>query len=278
MALWQNECQHTLQCNGAVFGVPLRDFTVYFTVIPIKRNVYIVLLIIVSDGIMVRRNIDFFKATVGGFSGWKTLEEAMQSADNTRAKIVFLGLLKTGCRASELSMLTRGQVDLDFSDENIQIRGMFVEKQKTRIALKGKDNKPLIVDGKIKYTYKSKPAWRTFYIRKDEPMSHYFIDYVSRYRGAKDILFPFNRFQIYYSICNIGSTLPAGAPKSLWWQYRGEWYPHRLRSERCCSLIKDFNMDSTRLKTWFGWASEDMPNEYGTIQAKDLIVTGKVNY
>jgi integrase len=227
---------------------------------------------------MDRRNIDYFKATVGGFSGWKVLEEAMQSADNNRAKGIFLGLLKLGCRASELGMLKRGQVDMDFSDENIQVRGMYVEKHKTRIALKDKANKPIIIDGKIKYTYKSKPAYRTFYIRKDEPMSDYLVRYVNKFPKSDQILFPYNRFQVYYSICNIGSTLPPDAPKSLWWKYRGEWYPHRLRSERCCSLIKDFNMDTARLKTWFGWRSDSMASEYGEIQAKDLIVTGKVNY
>ena len=69
----------------------------------------------------------------------------------------------------------------------------------------------------------------------------------------------------------IDSERPYGIPKKEWTYYKGPWWPHRIRAERACQLIRDYKYDIFRLKKWFGWSTTKMPELYGDIVPMDLI-------
>jgi integrase len=229
---------------------------------------------------MKRRNTDYFKATVGGFSGYPRIKQAFNNAKTNRAKSIFLGLFLTGSRAMELPKLKRSQIDLDYDEDNIFIRGLYVEKQKKVIFIKDDEGNDVLKHGRKTFTFESKEGYRSFPIRKDLPenLSEIFINFIKGYKNPTSIIYPFTYNQIYSDICRIESNQPPNTPTKDWWKYKGEWYPHRLRSERCCSLIKSHGYDTMRLQKYFGWSSPDMPNVYGDIQAEDLVVKGKVKW
>lgn len=229
---------------------------------------------------MTRRNTDYFKATVGGFSGYARIKQAYNNAKTHRAKAIFLGLFLTGCRAMELPLLKRSQIDLDYSEENFFIRRLYVEKQKKVIFIKDDDGNDVLKNGRKTFHFESKEGYRSFPIRKGMPekLTDLFIDLIEREKNPNKVIFPYSYNVIYSDICMIESSQPPNSPKRDWWKYKGEWYPHRLRSERCCSLIKSHGYNTMKLQKYFGWSSPDMPNVYSDIQAEDLVVEGNVKW
>jgi integrase len=224
-----------------------------------------------------RRNTDSFKAEIGGFSGYPRIIQAYENSKINLGDIAFLGLFVLGCRANELPTLKRSQIDLGYSKENIFIKGMAVEKHKDVIWLKNPDGSPQKDGDRKLFKFKSKKGFRSFPLRKDEPMVDVFIKYIEQY-NPNQYVFPLKYNQIYQNICMIENTMNDDTPKRNWVYYKGEWYPHRLRSERCCCLIKSFGYNTERLKKFFGWDSEKTANTYSDIQAEDLAVKGKVDY
>jgi len=223
-----------------------------------------------------RRDTDFFKQHYGGFCGWQSLADTFRTMEDMHTKIIFMGLFKLGCRAMELPTLTKRQVDVDFSPTQIMIRGMYVEKQKDRIALVDNEGNPLLnEDGKKTYTFVSKEGYRTFPIRKKEPLSAELIRYVNTFENDNDILFPYKYGKMYYKVAMVGAE---EGSRDEWYKHKGEWWAHRLRSERACQLIRDYRYDTFRLKRFFGWASDSMPSVYSDIMPMDLVVEEDVNY
>jgi len=226
---------------------------------------------------------DTFRS-MGGFCGWDVIEDTYNNIANSETKQIFNGIFELGCRAMELPLLTRGQVDLDSSDTWIRIRAMYVLKQKEILYLENSDGSPMLgADGKRKYTFNSIPGYRSFPIRKDNPLAQPFIDYVKKFPNKsksdrETILYPYTYNQIYYRIATIGMELPEWESSANWTYYKGPWWPHRLRGERACQLIRDLRFDLFRLMGWFGWSSEDMPVMYGTIQGAGLEEDRKVVY
>lgn len=218
----------------------------------------------------VRRNTTTFKIDYGGFCGWSKVQKIIKDIDDVDTKNIFMGLLKTGCRAMELPTLKKRHFNLNFSDTQIMVQGMYVEKQKDAIPLIDDNGNPILKNGKRTYTFESKEGYRTFPIRKDEPLSTELIDYVKKTPNDNDVLFPYTYGQIYYRIAMIQNTLPGGT-RPDWYNFKGPWWPHRIRSERACQLIRDLHYDIFRLKKWFGWSSSQMPELYGGMVPMDLI-------
>ena len=216
-----------------------------------------------------------FRQEFGGFCGWPEIIRVINSVVSSQIVDIFVGLFVTGGRRGELSRLTRRQVDLDYSDDIIMVRGMYVEKQRERIPMIDEYG-DLILDerGKRRYILESVPGYRTFPISKDEPSSEVFIDYVENFAGiGGDLLYPYSGTQIYYRIAQIDARMPRGANMMDWNKYKGPWWPHRIRAERACQLARDYRFDILRLKTFFGWKVSSMAELYSSLEAMDLIET-----
>jgi integrase len=224
-----------------------------------------------------RRTTDTFKQYVGGFSGWKKIADAMLHND-PETYAIFLGLFKFGCRAMELPTLRKRQIDFDFDDESIMVRGMYVEKQKETIFLVDEKGEPLYKNGKRMFRFEGKAGFRSFPIRKDEHFTYELKQYVDRFKDDESILFPYTYNQMYYKICKIGMVIPPGVRATRWNEFKGPWWLHRIRSERACQLIKNLHYDTFSLQKWFGWSSSQMPETYATISPLDLLVKGKVDW
>ncbi len=117
-----------------------------------------------------RRSIKgYFQNIHGGFCGWGELQkvtEKLEAFGLYERRDIFIALFQLGCRAKELGTLRRRQVDLDYSADNIMVRNMFVEKQ--RVSLKDAMADPTNPD----YAH----AFRTFPIRKDNPLALVFME------------------------------------------------------------------------------------------------------
>jgi len=219
---------------------------------------------------MKRTIHDTFRRQYAGFCGWPEIRKALATADDV-SRTIFIGLFVTGARAMELPTLRRSQVDLDFSEDIAMVKGMHVEKQRDRINLVDAEGRPVLDEyGRRRFYLKSKPGYRTFPIRKDEPLAREFIEHVSQFDGDEKP-YPYTYNQIYYRIALIEAEIPRGVPKREWCAYKGPWWPHRIRSERACQLIRDYWFDIFRLKRWFGWQSSLMPELYGSVTPMDLV-------
>ena len=217
-----------------------------------------------------KRTISKTFHSLGGFCGWNKIRDTVASISEPEIGCIFNGIFVLGCRAMELPLLRRSQVDLESSDKWIRVRGMYVLKQKEVMYLNDENGDPLLrEDGKRKYTFKSIDGYRTFPIRWDFPLAEDFVDHVEKFSGD-EIMYPYTYNQIYYRIAQIGMKLPPGVSRADWTYHKGEWWPHRIRGERACQLIQNRRFDIFRLKGWFGWASDDMPSTYGSIQGAGL--------
>jgi integrase len=226
-----------------------------------------------------RRNTETFKQYYGGFCGWKKFEETLKNdVHSLKTKQIMMGLMKFGCRVMELPRLTKRQINIDFSPTQIMVQGMYVEKQKEALYLVDTDGKPLLENGRKLFRYESKAGYRTFPIRKDEPLSDELIAYVNSFKNDSDTLFPYSYGQMRYRIWQVGMVLPEGVSKTQWAKYHGPWWCHRIRSERACQLIKEYGYDTFRLKKWFGWSSSQMPDVYSDIMPTDLISEKPVDW
>jgi len=225
-----------------------------------------------------RRTIIVTFKSYGGFCGWNKILKTLKSISEPDIREIYRGIFLLGCRASELPLLRRDQVDLESSKTQIRIRGMNVLKQKDVVFLFDEFGDPILrPDGKRKYTFKSKDGYRTFPIRKDTPLSEDFMKYVDNF-SDDEILYPYSYNQIYYRIAQIEMKIPKGVRRSNWTYYRGPWWPHRIRGERACQLIRDQRYDLFRLMGWFGWTSQKMPTDYGTIQGGGLEDDREIDY
>lgn len=225
---------------------------------------------------MVRRNIkDTFKTQYPGFCGWSVLDRTMKTIEHEETINIFNGLFQTGGRAMELTSLKRRQVDLNASSTHIWVRAMLVEKQREKINLDDEDGNPLLDEnGKRAFVLESKKDYRTFPIRRDNPLANIFGEYVKKFKNDEDLLFPYSYGQIYYRI----ATIQMRGPKTSWAKNKGPWWPHRIRAERACQLIRDLRYDIFRLKAWFGWSTGVMAELYGDMEPMGLVDNREVDW
>jgi len=227
-----------------------------------------------------RRSIEtVYRTKYSGFCGWPKLLKTVKNIRNKETMYLFVGIFLTGGRAMEMPTLVRRQIDLDFSDTDIMVRAMFVEKQRTKEFLK-EDGK-FILDEKGNKKYKSIPkvAYRDFPIRRDNPLTPIFEEYVEKFNDDNDTLFPYTYGQMNYRINLIGVSLPNGYYEKGWWYYArefGEWWIHRIRAERACQLRRELRYDQQDLMQYFGWKTSSMASEYATMEPFDLIREGPI--
>jgi len=227
-----------------------------------------------------RRNLAQFKATFAGFRSFDELERTYRRIESNRTKLIFLTLFKTGCRAMECTKLTKENFELDYSPENVLVKGCPVSKQREKIWLVDADGKPLFDDGKKQYEFKSKAEFRNFTIRKDEPLSSEWIEAIRRIpdKDSEKPLLPYSHSQLYYSLALVDSKLPPNTPRRQWYHFKGKYYPHLMRSLRATSLVQFYGFDVLKLQRWFSWKSSDIPSRYVGMSVEDITVTGKIDW
>ena len=243
-----------------------------------------------------KRTTETFKKFVGGFSGWKKIVDVFfNGCDDWTTQAIFLTEFKTMGRAMECASLKLSNIDLDkYKDQQqIYIHGMKVEKQKIKIDLLDKDGKPLIKNGKTSYTFESIDSTRNFFIPTFEGLNKEFLEIIENTKTLQEMKNKLKKpnelkidmnlltdeygqeykyHQMYYKVCKIG--VPSeGFGGNGWCHRKGEWWQHRIRSERACELVLDYSYDVFKLQAFGGWSSPDMPFEYIGITPAQLMVT-----
>ena len=186
---------------------------------------------------------------LGGFCGWRRLQEVWGTLEGDSLAIM-IGLFTLGCRAGELRQVSTNQIHLDYSQHQVEVRSMYVSKWRRE---------------------KVSPNYRTFHLNKSEPAYLYLEEQIENTPRGES-MFPFSYNQIYYRIALIENTLDKtrGDRSSDWVNHKGPWWPHRVRADRACQLIKDYSFTSYALKKWFGWVSDEQPNLYGSMSNLDV--------
>lgn len=179
----------------------------------------------------------------GGFIGWSRIERLLDTLDD-RTLQIFLGLFSFGCRAKELRQVSENQIDLDYSKDLARVRNMYVSKLR-------------------------KFGTRTFHLSKHEP-SYKTLENMIEETPRGYPLFPFSYNQIYYSIAQVEAPELSKHARRDWTHYKGPWWPHRIRAERACQLIRDYSFSTFALKRWFGWATSEMPEFYAELTNEDV--------
>jgi hypothetical protein len=220
-----------------------------------------------------RRSTKTFKNQYGGFCGWHKIYNTLNTITDFYTWWLFAIAFKTGARAMEIPSLKRGMISTTQFEGQVYIHGMKVEKQKERVLLVDSQGDPLFKeDGKREFRFQSKEGFRNFLFPAWEPLSKEFVEFVDKNENDNDVLIPMSYNQMYYRMCKVGVP-QVGFGGNGWNTRKGEFWLHRLRSERACQLVVDYSYDVFRLQRFFGWSSPDMPFEYIQMNPKDLIVT-----
>lgn len=246
------------------------------------------------SGAGAKRTTATFKKFIGGFSGWDKIEDTYNNGcHDADDQEIFLVLFKTMGRIMECADLKLSNIDLDKDPNQIYIHGMKLEKQKEIIYLTDDEGNPLIENGRRKFSFESIEGFRNFYIPKFEPLNNVFVEMI---KEKKDYMLDYNKknktnytdayllqnsnnsdggkwkyHQMYYKICKIG--VPAeGFGGNGWNKRKGEWWAHRIRSERACSVLLDWGYDLVKLQKFGGWTSSDMPQQYIDVSPEQIKV------
>ena len=184
---------------------------------------------------------------LGGFCGWDKIESILGSL-NASCLPVFVGMFSFGCRAGELRHIMKDQVHLDYSKDQVEIRNAYVSK------------------------WRNNNGSRTFHLNKSESVYPYLEEIVSSTPDGSPV-FPFTYNQIYYRVAQVEAPefkKPNGSTRTDWSKHKGSWWPHRIRAERACQLIRDYGFTTYALKRWFGWRTDQMPGFYGELTNEDV--------
>ena len=231
---------------------------------------------------MNKRTTKTFKEKYHGFAGWDKIEETYYNGcHDADDQAIFLTCFKTMGRAMECGELKLSNFDLDKDPDQIFVKGMKLEKQKDVIYLEDKDGNPLLNEqGKKKFVFESRKSTRSFYIPKFEPLSDEFAEMITdkrtalkEYNEKHDTEFSdlyllqsdngekWKYHQMYYKVCKIGVP-EEGFGGNGWCHRKGEWWMHRIRSEKCCQLVVDYKFDLFKLQKYGSWSTPDMALEY----------------
>jgi len=229
-----------------------------------------------------KRTVAHFKYYIGGWIGWDKFKRDYESVQDWKAKSYMACLFALGCRVSEIRTLVPRQINTEYAlDPNyVEIKQMYVEKQREWIQVIGEDGKPIIMpNGKNKLESNSIPDYRTFIIHKTEwttgvllDMAKWAIDIEIR-KGTKNPeeqpIFTDSRFSIYYHL----SKIRADEDKSKKWnENKGIYHPHMIRSLRASLLAGNYRYTIPQMMKFFGWKDENMPLEYASLTAENLII------
>lgn len=165
---------------------------------------------------------------IASFCGWDRLLGIVKKARYYRDKALIATLFETGGRVSEVLMLRNR--NFDFSN-------------KTFIIVKGM---PLV-------KRKEMGAFRSFPIRRDDPLVPYLEDWVKRFE-RDDKIFSINRTRVFQIVRAIGPDL----------------YPHWFRAQRASQLAEEYGFGVLELMEFFAWKSMVAAARYAHLGYKTL--------
>ena len=97
---------------------------------------------------------------------------------------------------------------------------------------------------------------RTFPIPVSDPLLGPLLSYVETIEDGQR-LFPFKYGKLYKIVSSI--------------KEHGPWWPQRFRGERATQLVVEKKFGVFHLMEWFGWAREETPTFYVSLNPEDLI-------
>ena len=186
---------------------------------------------------------------IEAFCGWKFLLKLVNASPLLIDRFLLSGLFLTGCRVRELIQLKKKLFNFDFHPELIVVENAPVVKRYSR-----KEKKVV-------------PAFRSFPIRRDEPLVPYFLEGL---KHVEDKLYPYTRQSVFLKVRRIGKQLNMEVPFSS--IHSSELYPHWFRAQRARQLRHDYKFTDEDLRDWFGWkyTKERMPAIYGRSSVIEL--------
>lgn len=167
---------------------------------------------------------------VEGFCGWDFLIEIMEAKQPNLSRGLFSALFVTGGRINEVLSLRKEQVDFNIHPGIIVIHSMVVIKRKKEI------------------------GYRTFPIKRAEPVTPYFEEYVRNCNQNK--LFPICDTTAWKYAKKVGKEVNKPVPMSRF--HSSDLYLHWFRAQRTCQLREEYDFDDLALKDFFGWVRRDL--------------------
>jgi integrase len=190
---------------------------------------------------------------VEDFCGWDFLLKILQACCDDFERALVATLFETGCRASELVLLRRSHFLLDVHPKLIVMDGVPVVKKYEKIGE--------IIDskGKKRWITRKREAYRTFPIRRDEPLVKPMLDWVLRIRSGP--IFPQllevsnPRHRLLYIIRTIGRRMEDMGIERVPFSRipPSKLHPHWFRDQRVRQLKYDYGFQPLDLAAFFRW-------------------------
>ena len=209
---------------------------------------------------------------VEGFCGWDFLLKLIKLARTPFMQGLLAALLETGGRISEVvapSGLRKRNIDTTLHPDVVVIKHMPLIKRFDKVGESERwkcvghctqrwSRRPDPSEFKVhkiqSYTgWLTKPVldYRTFPIRKDEPLTPYFLSWCEKVKNSGSLLFPIKRSAAFVRIRNIGIKLNSPVPLSN--IRSSDLYDHWFRAERACQLAFDYGFHREDLNEFFDW-------------------------
>lgn len=208
---------------------------------------------------------------VKGFCGWKFLESFINVFNFPPFQGFVSTLFETGGRVSEVLELSRENFNLEAHKDLIVVEYMPIFKRYRVIGRRQDETKKR----GFKFITEKVEDYRTFPIRKDEPLVHYMLKWLNTVKSGK--LFEFDRFMALKLLREAGKKLNKPIPGTM---HRVEKRPllsseifnHLFRAERACQLASEYGFDVYSLNQFFGWKPRklQMAEKYASLNWKGL--------
>jgi len=222
---------------------------------------------------------------VEAFCGWDFLVRLVEAADSLFMKALISALFETGGRISEVLALRKWNIDLSLHPEVVVVRQMPLVKRFEKVGEVRKwkcvghcskrwDEKPSPDEFRV-HNIKEYTGWvtrrvvdyRTFPIRRDEPLTSYLIEWWKKAEKDEQLLFPIGRSLAYIRVREVGKRLNMPVPFSN--IHSSQIYDHWFRAERACQLAFDYGFTRDDLREFFGWKERksihDMAERYASL-------------
>jgi hypothetical protein len=229
---------------------------------------------------------------VDAFCGWDFLRALVKKAQTPFMAGLIAALFETGGRISEVlgqshpyrvEPLRKRNVVQTLHPDVVVIRQMPVIKRFEKVGDSQKwkclcgcnrrwSSKPSPEEFK-RHNIKEYAGWvtkpildyRTFPIRKDEPLTAPFIDWVKTVRRESDPLFQIERSAAFVRVRKVGEALNMKIPFTK--IHSSQIYDHFFRAERACQLAFDYGFQRDDLRAFFCWKERkpDMAERYASL-------------
>jgi len=230
---------------------------------------------------------------VDAFCGWSFLEKLIEAATDSLLRGLISALFETGGRISEVLALRRDNLDFTLHPELLIIKQMILLKRFEKLKGDAGTKRKWKCDGHCSKRWDQKPPpgeyklhkikryagwvtkpildYRTFPIRRDEPLTKHFTSWLDHTRKSDNaLLFPIGRTTAYLRIKDVGKKLNMEIPFSN--IHSGQIYLHWFRAQRACQLAFDYGFKKDDLEEFFSWKErrETMAMRYASLGWKGL--------